>query len=236
MASRLRSDNLTTMHGRGQIQFGEMGFTRDGMIVGLRARMLGDAGAYAGFGGGLVLGQTRKNGAGRATTSRSIRFDAAVRGDEHVARSALSAVRAAWRPPGCPRTASRIWPPTSSTSILDRSPSTRASFRQGRVPVPHQDRSCSTTPSATTRSRFDELLQVADYHGTAWPSRPATASGAGGPGPVRYRNLAPGQVEITGGGRDGEYGAVEGPRPDGTATDKGRHRCVAVKVTRPSAR
>jgi carbon-monoxide dehydrogenase large subunit len=46
-------------HGRGQVQYIEMGFTREGSIVGLRCRVVGDAGAYAGFGGGLAMGPTR---------------------------------------------------------------------------------------------------------------------------------------------------------------------------------
>lgn len=55
-----RSENLVSMpHGRGQVQYIEMGFTNDGDIVGMRCRVIGDAGAYAGFGGGLAMGPTR---------------------------------------------------------------------------------------------------------------------------------------------------------------------------------
>jgi carbon-monoxide dehydrogenase large subunit len=55
-----RSENLLSMpHGRGQVQYIEMGFTHDGEIVGLRCRMVGDAGAYGGFGGMLVMSTTR---------------------------------------------------------------------------------------------------------------------------------------------------------------------------------
>jgi aerobic carbon-monoxide dehydrogenase large subunit len=55
-----RSDNLLGMpHGRGQVQYVEMGFTADGTMTGLRCRMVGDAGAYGGFGGALVVGPTR---------------------------------------------------------------------------------------------------------------------------------------------------------------------------------
>ena len=41
---------------RGRVQFAELGLTRDGRITGLRARNIGDCGAYAGFGGTLVVG------------------------------------------------------------------------------------------------------------------------------------------------------------------------------------
>ena len=55
-----RSENMQAMpHGRGQVQFAELGLRSDGSIVGLRCRVIGDAGAYAGFGGALSLGPTR---------------------------------------------------------------------------------------------------------------------------------------------------------------------------------
>jgi carbon-monoxide dehydrogenase large subunit len=55
-----RSENMVSMpHGRGQVQYVEMGFSAEGDIVGLRCQVVGDAGAYAGFGGGLAMGPTR---------------------------------------------------------------------------------------------------------------------------------------------------------------------------------
>jgi carbon-monoxide dehydrogenase large subunit len=55
-----RSENLVAMaHGRAQVQYIEMGFDDDGVITGLRCRMVGDAGAYGGFGGVLVGATTR---------------------------------------------------------------------------------------------------------------------------------------------------------------------------------
>jgi len=54
-----RTENLMTMHGRGQVQYVEMGLDSDGRITGLRCRVVGDAGAYAGFGGILPIGPTR---------------------------------------------------------------------------------------------------------------------------------------------------------------------------------
>lgn len=50
-----RSENLQGMHGRGQVGYYELGLTRDGRITGLRARVIGDAGAWAGFGGALPI-------------------------------------------------------------------------------------------------------------------------------------------------------------------------------------
>ena len=55
-----RSENLVAMpHGRGQIDYIEMGFDEDARITGMRLRVIGDAGAYAGFGGALAIGPTR---------------------------------------------------------------------------------------------------------------------------------------------------------------------------------
>jgi aerobic carbon-monoxide dehydrogenase large subunit len=54
-----RSENLVSMpHGRGQVGYYELGLTREGKVTGLRARVVGDAGAYAGFGGALPIGLT----------------------------------------------------------------------------------------------------------------------------------------------------------------------------------
>jgi carbon-monoxide dehydrogenase large subunit len=53
-----RSEAMLSMHGRGQVQFAELGLTSDGRIVGLRLRVLGECGAYAGFGGALAVGPT----------------------------------------------------------------------------------------------------------------------------------------------------------------------------------
>jgi aerobic carbon-monoxide dehydrogenase large subunit len=55
-----RSENLVAMaQGRGQVQYLELGLRRDGTITGLRCRIVGDCGAYAGFGGMLAVGPTR---------------------------------------------------------------------------------------------------------------------------------------------------------------------------------
>jgi carbon-monoxide dehydrogenase large subunit len=51
-----RSENMVAMtHGRGQVQEVELGATREGKLVGLRAKVLGDAGAYPAIGAFLPL-------------------------------------------------------------------------------------------------------------------------------------------------------------------------------------
>ncbi|MEU6647149.1 xanthine dehydrogenase family protein molybdopterin-binding subunit [Saccharomonospora sp. NPDC046836] len=55
-----RSENLQAMpHSRAQVQYAELGLKSDGTITGLHCRVIGDCGAYAGFGGGFALGPTR---------------------------------------------------------------------------------------------------------------------------------------------------------------------------------
>ena len=73
-----RSENMVSLpHGRGQVQYIEMGFTRDGHITGMRCRVVGDAGAYGGFGGGLAMGPTRTMAQG-VYDIPAIRYDVAV--------------------------------------------------------------------------------------------------------------------------------------------------------------
>jgi carbon-monoxide dehydrogenase large subunit len=55
-----RSENLVAMpHGRGQVDYVELGFDDQARITGMRVRVVSDAGAYAGFGGALAIGPTR---------------------------------------------------------------------------------------------------------------------------------------------------------------------------------
>ncbi len=53
-----RSEAMLSMQGRGQVQYAELGLTSEGRIVGLRLRMIGECGAYAGFGGSFPTGST----------------------------------------------------------------------------------------------------------------------------------------------------------------------------------
>ncbi|MDH2415778.1 xanthine dehydrogenase family protein molybdopterin-binding subunit [Nocardioides sp. CER19] len=51
-----RSESMISMHGRGQVQYAELGLDDDGRILGMRLRLVGDCGAYGGFGGTFPLG------------------------------------------------------------------------------------------------------------------------------------------------------------------------------------
>jgi carbon-monoxide dehydrogenase large subunit len=76
--AQTRSDNLVGMpHGRGQVQWVELGFDEEARVTGMRCRVLADAGAYAGFGGALAVGPTRMMAQG-VYRIPSIRYDVAV--------------------------------------------------------------------------------------------------------------------------------------------------------------
>lgn len=51
-----RSESMLSMHGRGQVQYAELGLDADGHVLGMRLRLVGDCGAYGGFGGTFPLG------------------------------------------------------------------------------------------------------------------------------------------------------------------------------------
>ena len=70
-----RSEAMLSMHGRGQVQYAELGLTGEGRFVGLRLRMVGDCGAYAGFGGGFTVGPTRLMAQGTYVVPR-LQYDA----------------------------------------------------------------------------------------------------------------------------------------------------------------
>ena len=90
-----RSENLVSMpHGRGQVAWYELGLTRGGRITGLRARVLADSGAYAGFGGGLAMGPTYTMSQGVYAIPR-LGFDAAV---ALTTTTPMGAFRGAGRP------------------------------------------------------------------------------------------------------------------------------------------
>ena len=70
-----RSEAMLSMQGRGQVQYAELGLKDDGTITGLRMRVLGECGAYAGFGGALAVGPTYMMAVGPYVVPR-LRFDA----------------------------------------------------------------------------------------------------------------------------------------------------------------
>ncbi|MEO7058117.1 MAG: molybdopterin cofactor-binding domain-containing protein, partial [Lapillicoccus sp.] len=58
MWAETRSEAMLSMQGRGQLDYIELGVAEDGRFTGLRSRIIGDCGAYAGFGGSFAYSTT----------------------------------------------------------------------------------------------------------------------------------------------------------------------------------
>jgi carbon-monoxide dehydrogenase large subunit len=202
-----RSENLVgTPHGRGQMQWIEMGFDANGRITGMHCRVLADAGAYAGFGGALALGPTRMMAQG-VYDIPAIRFDVAV---AVTNTTPMGAFRGAGRP--------------EAAEFLERMMDLAAA-QLGMDPVDLRKRNLLpmftqpfTTVMGTTydvgdyETTLDEALRIAGYEELRAEQAARRASGGRlqlGIGVAVY-------VEVTAGG-GGEFGALEVHR-DGTAT------------------
>jgi carbon-monoxide dehydrogenase large subunit len=109
-----RSENLLAMpHGRSQIQYVEMGFRRDGTIVGMHCRMIGDAGPTAASGAGWRW--ARPGRWPRASTgSRRSRTTSPSRSPTPPRSGRSGGPAGPRRPPSS--SGSWTWPPTSSGS------------------------------------------------------------------------------------------------------------------------
>ena len=202
-----RTENLTSAPaGRGQIQYVEMGFRTDGTIVGLRCRFLGDAGAYAGFGGSLVAGPTRMMAQGVYKIPK-ISFQAAV-------VTTNTAPMAAYRGAGRPEAAAfleRIIDLAADDLGLDPVEIRRRNFI-GPDEFPFTTQMGTTYDNGDYDLPFREALRIADYD--ALLAEQAARRERNDPkllgiGLATY-------VEITG-FPGSEYGDVE-VHPDGTVT------------------
>ncbi|QFG68280.1 xanthine dehydrogenase family protein molybdopterin-binding subunit [Ornithinimicrobium pratense] len=70
-----RSETMLSMSSRGQVQYVELGLDEQARISGLRARVVGDCGAHAGYGGSYASGSTRTMSEGSYRIPR-LRYDA----------------------------------------------------------------------------------------------------------------------------------------------------------------
>jgi carbon-monoxide dehydrogenase large subunit len=205
-----RSENMTAMpHGRGQVQYAELGLRRDGTIVGLRCRVVGDAGAYAGFGGMLAFGPTH-------TMAQGVYRIPKLGYDVAIAMTNLTPM-GAYRGAGRPEAAAML------ERILDM-----AAAELGMDPVTIRRRNLLakeefpyTTVTGATYDIGDydaaltEALRLAGYDELRAEQAARRERGDTvllGIGISTY-------VEITAGGAGSEYSEVE-IHPDGTATVK----------------
>ena len=205
-----RSENLqASPQGRAQVQYAELGVRRDGSIVGLRCRVVGDAGAYAGFGGGLALGPTRT-------------MAQAVYRIPKISYAAIAAITNT-APVGAFRGAGR----PEATAMIERLMDLAAD-ELGMDPAEIRRRNFlrpDEFPYTTySGARYDtgdydlplrKALEVARYDELR--AEQARRIEAGEPRLVGIGVSA--YVEITGGGGGGEFGSVE-IRRDGTAAIK----------------
>jgi len=200
-----RSENLVAMaHGRGQIDWVEMAFGGDGRIQGMRCRVLSDAGAYAGFGGGLGLGPTRMMAAGPYRIPR-LHFAAA---SALTNTSPMGAFRGAGRPEAA-ELLERTLDVAAGTLGLDPVEIRRRNLLP-REAFPVTTAAGTTYDSGDYTAALDEALRLAGYPRLRAEQAARRASGdprALGIGVSCY-------VEVTAGGGGGEFGAVE-VLPDG---------------------
>jgi carbon-monoxide dehydrogenase large subunit len=205
-----RSENLVAMpHGRGQVQYVELGLRRDGTIVGLRCRIIGDGGAYAGFGGGLAGWTTRLMAQGPYRIPR-IGYDVAT-----VATNTtpMGAFRGAGRPEAA-AFLERILDMAAAELGLDPAEIRRRNFLPPDV-FPVSTVMGATYDSGDYDAAVTEALRVAGYEALRAEQAERRRRGDRrllGIGLASY-------VEITAGGNGQEWGSVE-VHTDGTVTVK----------------
>jgi carbon-monoxide dehydrogenase large subunit len=201
-----RSENLVAMwHGRGQVQEVELGARDDGTLVGLRARVTCDAGAYPSLGAFLPMYTSQMS-------PGVYRLEQVDFGARSVVTNTTptSAYRGAGRP--------------EATALIERAMDLLA-VRLGVDPAELRRRNLIpsdafpyTTPTGSTydsgdyEAALDRALEVSGYAELRQRQAELRASGAG-------RQLGIGlscYVEVTGAGSSSEHGMVE-IQDDGSA-------------------
>jgi carbon-monoxide dehydrogenase large subunit len=202
-----RSENLVSMpHGRGQVAYYELGLTRDGEITGLRARVVGDSGAYAGFGGGLVFLSTLTMATGVYRIPK-LAFDGAV---ALTNTTPMGAFRGAGRPEATAHI-ERMMDIAAAELGIDPVELRRRNFIQPDE-FPYQTLSGVRYDIGDYDLSLREALRLVDYE----KLREEQASRREAGDPVQLGIGVSVYVEITGGAGD-EFGSVT-VHPDGSAT------------------
>jgi carbon-monoxide dehydrogenase large subunit len=203
-----RSENLIAMpHGRAQVQYVELGLKRDGTITGLRCRMIGDAGSYAGFGGVLPMQTTYAMAQGVYKIPK-ISYSA-------VAVLTNTTTVGAFRGAGRPEAAAfleRIMDIAAAELDIDPVELRRRNLLGSDI-FPYTTVVGTTYDSGDYAAPLEKLLELADY-----PALRAEQAKRRANGDVRQLGLGLGvYVEVTSGGGGQEYGAVT-IHDDGSAT------------------
>ena len=204
--SETRSEAMLSMHGRGQVQYVELGLTADGTITGLRMRVLGECGAYAGFGGALAVGPTYMMAQGPYVIPR-LRFDA-------IAVMTNTAPVGAFRGAGRPEAAAAL-DRVLDVAALELGLSPEEIRRRNLIPAdafPYTTQTGVTYDNGDYRAPLTEALRIADVDDARKEQQRRIDAGESkllGIGISTY-------VEITGFGGS-EFGSVQ-IHPDGSAT------------------
>lgn len=201
-----RSEAMLSMQGRAQVQYAELGLRRDGTIVGMRWRVVGDCGAYAGFGGAFPLGPTY-------TMAQGV-YEIPALGYDAIAALTNTAPVGAFRGAGRPE----------ATALLERMMDIAAAElridpvvlrRRNLIPpdaFPYTTRTGTTYDNGDYDLPLREALGIVEYDKLRAEQEQRRERGDVhqlGVGVALY-------AEITGGGK-GEFGSVE-IHPDATAT------------------
>ena len=198
-----RSENLVSMHGRGQIAYYELGLTRTGIITGLRARVLADAG----LNGALVMNQTYLMAQGPYRIPK-ISFDAAA---ALTNTAAVGAFRGAGRPEATAHL-ERIM--DMAAAELDIDP---VQLRRRNLLDPAEFPLTTVVGARYDVGDYDlalrEALRLADYEGLRTEQQRRRSTGD----PVQLGIGVSVYVEVTAGGGGSEFGSVR-VHEDGTAT------------------
>ena len=202
-----RSESFAAMpQGRGQVQWVEMGLDAEGHIVGMHWRVLADAGAYAGFGGGLALGPTRMMASG-VYQIPAVRYDVASLVTNTVP---MGAFRGAGRPEAA-ELLERMVDIAAAELGMDPVELRRRNLRP-RFDAPVETAVGTTYDTGDYDAPLAEALRLAGYD----ELRAEQARRRAGGDPVQLGIGVAVYVEVTAGGGK-EMGAVE-VHPDGTAT------------------
>jgi carbon-monoxide dehydrogenase large subunit len=201
-----RSEAMLSMQGRGQVQYAELGLTSEGRIVGLRLRMIGDCGAYAGFGGSFPTGSTYIMATGVYEVPE-LRYDG-------IGVLTNTAPMGAFRGAGRPEAAAcieRLMDVAADELGIAPEELRRRNFIAPDA-FPYQTKTGMTYDNGDYDLPLREALRIADVEGARSEQRRRIEAGESkllGIGMATY-------VEITGFGGS-EYGQVE-VHADGTAT------------------
>ncbi|WP_238335701.1 xanthine dehydrogenase family protein molybdopterin-binding subunit [Serinicoccus kebangsaanensis] len=142
-----RSESMLSMSSRGQVQYAELGVDQEGRITGMRARLVGDCGAYAGFGGSFASGSTRTMSEGAYRIPR-LRYDA-------VSVLTNTAPTGAFRGAGRPEAAAMV------ERLVDH-----AARESGLTPEEFRRRNYVPADAFPHETKFGARYDTGDYAGT----------------------------------------------------------------------